>query len=238
MARFTDALITNNQAGKAYLIEAVRAQEDIVFAQPYLVPEVKALAQNSEDTSLRALSLQHPIFIFIGKIIPRKGLRQLLETCSILKRQGYQNYTLLIVGDGWQRQELEKFSKTRKLEAQVQWVGAIEYGCLGAYLSHADVFVFPTLEDVWGMVLPEAMAFGKPVLCSKWAGAAELVVEGANGYCFDPHEPERLAELMCRFINNPALAVSMGRQSQQLMSRYTPATAANFLAQVISFVYE
>jgi len=84
--------------------------------------------------------------------------------------------------------------------------------------------------------LLEAMVLGKPILCSKWAGAAELVIDGENGYCFDPYEPAKLAELMRRFIDEPDLAASMGHKSEQLMTQYTPEAAAKFLSEVTSFV--
>ena len=86
------------------------------------------------------------------------------------------------------------------------------------------------------MVVLEAMVFGKPILCSKWAGASELVIDGENGYVFDPHDPEALAEIMKRFINEPKLVASMGRKSQQMMAHRTPKAAAQFLADVASTI--
>lgn len=236
LAQTVDAFITNNQGGKDYLINVIRAKKDVVFAEPYLVPDVKALLQQSENTNLIKSQLPHPIFLFVGQIIPRKGLHNLLEACSILKKQGYLHYTLLIVGDGLQRKELETYIKTHNLEANVKWIGKVEYSRLGAYFEKADIFVFPTFEDVWGMVVPEAMSFGKPILCSNRAGAAELIIEGENGYCFEPHNSENIAQLMSRFINNSELAVSMGSKSKQMMTQYTPKNAAECIAQVTSFI--
>jgi glycosyltransferase involved in cell wall biosynthesis len=54
------------------------------------------------------------------------------------------------------------------------------------------------------MVVLEAMAFGDPILCSKWAGAVEMVADGDNGYIFDPHHPEQVAALMRQFMIIPA----------------------------------
>ena len=153
----------------------------------------------------------------------------------MLQKQGYRNYTLLVVGDGAQRQELEAFSQTHELADCVKWAGRVNYGNLGAYFNSADVFVLPTLEDTWGVVVLEAMALGKPVLCSKWAGAAEMVIEGENGYLFEPQQPEELAKVMRRFIEQPNLSKSMGDKSQQLMAQHTPEVAAQFLAKVTSF---
>ncbi len=160
-----------------------------------------------------------------------------MEACSILESQGYQNYSILVVGTGEQREELEAFIQERHLEAQVTWVGWVEYGRLGKYFQQADVFVFPTLEDIWGMVALEAMVFGKPVLCSKWAGAVEMIVEGKNGYIFDPFKPEELAQAMRHFLDSPEQIDMMGKQSQQLISATNPSSAAQSFVEVISSVW-
>ncbi|AOY79094.1 glycosyltransferase family 4 protein [Moorena producens JHB] len=237
IARITDGFITNTSAGKAYLTEFVKAREDSIFARPYLVPDIRALSQTIKESNLNKLKQQHPVFLYIGALFPRKGLHKLLKACSMLQTKGYQDYTVLIVGRGTQHQELESLVKTHNLDNQVKLVGFVEYGGLGTYLENADIFLFPTIEDVWGMVVPEAMAFGKPILCSKWAGAVEMVVDGENGYVFDPHDSEELAELMIRFINNPDLINKMGEKSQQIMASHTLEAVSNSLADVVEFVW-
>lgn len=236
LARFADAFVSNSQAGTKYLVEVLNAQPEQVFTRTYLVPDTEALMKRLEKTTVPNLQVQRPIFLYVGRITARKGIKTLLEACAVLKSQGYSNYTLLIVGKGDQREELEAFIKERDLEEQITWVGWVEYGSLGAYFQQADIFVFPTFEDVWGMVVPEAMVFGKPILCSNAAAACELIVEGENGYIFDPHDPQRLAEGMRRFLDNPDLIQSMGECSRQLIARTTPTSAAEAYAEVTSFL--
>ena len=238
MIKAADACITNSQAGKAYLTEILKAKADRVFAKPYEVPDPKALLEYSGNSEFNISQLQQPIFLFVGSVTPRKGLDFLLQACAILERQKVDNYTLLVIGDGPQREELEGFCRSANLTERVKWLGKIDYGQLGTFFRAASVFVLPTLEDTWGVVVSEAMATGKPILCSKWAGVAEIVIEGENGYIFDPYNPENLAEMMSRFISNRDLISSMGYRSQQLMAQYTPKAAADFLAEVTSLVLE
>ena len=239
MAPQMDAFITNSQAGKAYLVDTLQVQEEKVFARPYQIPDQQALQQVTEDSSQDLLGdLKRPVFLYIGQIVRRKGIPFLLEACSILEQKGYQNYTVIIVGDGIDREEVEGWSRDRGLADRVRWVGWVQYGELGNYFQVADVFVFPTLEDIWGMVVLEAMIFGKPVLCSKWAGAFEMIVEGENGYVFDPHEPEKLADLMSLFIQQPELIETMGKRSQVEITPYTPKSSAQFLSGVVKFVLD
>lgn len=238
MSRYADAFIANSHGARDYLIEGVGAKPESVYTRTYLVPDATTLLQQSLKTSEnKEISLQRPIFLYVGRITPRKGLKALLEACSILQSQGYQNYSILVVGTGEQREELEAFIQERHLEDQVTWVGWVEYGRLGKYFQQADVFVFPTLEDLWGMVALEAMVFGKPVLCSKWAGAVEMVIDGKNGYIFDPFKPEELALAMRHFLDCPERIDSMGKQSQQLISETTPSLAAQSFVEVIHSVW-
>jgi glycosyltransferase involved in cell wall biosynthesis len=238
MVRAAEACITNSRAGEAYLTEILNADPSRIFVHPYEVPDPNAMSGEKKTGAPELPHYQQPIFVFVGSISTRKGLNFLLDACALLQTQGFNHYTVLVVGDGEQQAELKQFAQEKELGDRIQWAGRVEYGDLGAYFASADVFVLPTLEDTWGMVTLEAMVLGKPVLCSKWAGTSELVIQGENGYCFDPHKPEQLADLMRRFIADPNLANIMGEKAKQLMMQYTPEEAAKFLSQVTSFVLE
>lgn len=235
MSRYADAFVANSEGARDYLIEGVGAKPECVFTRTYLVPDAKTLQQSFENNQ-STLALKSPIFLYVGRITPRKGLNALLKAGSILQTQGYKDYTLLVIGTGEQQEELELFIKNHHLDTQIKWIGWVEYGSLGIYFQQADVFVFPTFEDIWGMVALEAMVFGKPVICSKWAGAAETVIDGVNGYIFDPYQPEQLASVMRRFLDDPKLINSMGEQSKQLIAQKNPTVAAQSFVEVISFV--
>jgi len=238
LVRFADAFVSNSNAGKKYLMEVLKVPEDKIFTRTYLVPDAGALLKRLDQTQPPSLQLKRPIFLYVGRITARKGIKTLLEACAILKSQGYVDYSLLIVGKGDQREELEAFIKERHFEEQVLWAGWVEYGNLGSYFQQADIFVFPTFEDVWGMVVPEAMVFGKPVLCSNGAASCELIVSGENGYIFAPSSAKELADKMQIFIDNPDLIESMGERSRQMISQKTPETAAKAYLEVTSFVME
>ncbi len=238
LVRFADAFVANSNAGKKYLMEVLNVPEDKIFTRTYLVPDAGALLKRLDQTQSPNLQLKRPIFLYVGRITARKGIKTLLEACALLKNQGYVDYSLLIIGKGDRREELEAFIKECDFEEQVTWAGWVEYGNLGAYFQQADIFVFPTFEDVWGMVVPEAMVLGKPVLCSKGAASCELVMSGENGYIFDPSSAQELAEKMQIFIDYPDLIESMGERSRQMISQKTPETAAKAYVEVTSFLME
>lgn len=235
MAKRTDAFITNSRGGKAYLTTDLAVPQNTVFARPYQVPDKQALLNPVKTNETNLSSLQHPVFLYIGQTIYRKGLSYLLQACAFLEKENCQSYSLVIVGDGSQRTEFEEWSREHELQERVKWVGWGDYGQLGSYYQQSDVFIFPTLEDIWGMVVMEAMLFGKPVLCSKDAGVAEIILENVNGHVFDPQEPKEIAMLMRRFINEPQLVKTMGDFSlKTIQEQDTPEESARKFAEVIA----
>ncbi len=231
IASFADTLITNSTAGKLYLIECLGVDLQQIQVRPYLVPDPQTLLAMSAPTTTVNLNMQSPIFLYVGRIEERKGLHLLLQACQILRQAGCQ-FSLLIIGSGPQQAELIAYCQDHDLEDCVQWLGWIDYRQLGVYFDRADVFVFPSLEDTWGMVALEAMAFSKPVLCSKWAGAAELITDGENGWLCDPHAPVEMALLMRKSIDQPELISKMGAAAKNTISQHTPADVGRFLAEV------
>jgi glycosyltransferase involved in cell wall biosynthesis len=235
--RLADAFVVNSQTGRSYFLDILGVDQKQLFYQPFLVPSMNALLHYSDAEKPQIDStLQRPIFLFVGQLIPRKGLRTLLEACAQLKQSGYDSFTLLVVGDGEQRQELETYALNCQLAKQVRWVGKVEYCCLGAYFQSADVFVFPTYEDIWGMVLTEAMAFGKAVICSTEAGAVEMVTDRENGFVYHPNRPQALARLMQQLIDQPTLIAEMGAKSMDKMATHTPAHATQSFLDAVALV--
>jgi glycosyltransferase involved in cell wall biosynthesis len=82
------------------------------------------------------------------------------------------------------------------------------------------------------------MAFGKPVICSKWAGAAEMVSDNQSGYIVDPYRPDQLASGMKQFIENPHLIQVMGYRAKEKLAHHTPAAVAQHLSEVIHCVID
>ena len=243
MVCMADACITNSRAGKEYLVKILNAPDSKVFVQPYEVPDVRSLAGVNADLEfidskhlIKFSDLKHPVFLFVGSIVHRKGVQCLLEACQQLKASGIHDFTVLFVGDGAQRSEFETLSHELKLQDCVIWVGSVNYADISTFFHHADVFVLPTFEDTWGLVVLEAMLLGKPILCSKGAGASELVLEGENGYCFAPDHPAELALAMQKIIERPDLIQSMGFRSQEIMSQYSPQAAAELMAKIIALI--
>jgi glycosyltransferase involved in cell wall biosynthesis len=122
----------------------------------------------------------------------------------------------------------------------VSVVGHLERDDLAARYSQADVFVFPSVSDPWGLVLNEAMAAGLPVIATSAAGAADdLVFHGRNGLVVEPFDVAGLAGAMSTLTADPALRGSMGAQSSSIIRGFEPESwAAGMREAVLSVLGE
>ncbi|MFH7244813.1 MAG: glycosyltransferase family 4 protein [Spirulina sp.] len=233
--RSADSIITNSSAGKEYISEYLRINSEKVFHRPYQVPANNALLRNSNLAKKNGKLSNRMIFLFVGQLIPRKGLMYLLQACQQIKSLGRgHEFILQVVGQGPQEDELKAYCMQHGLP--VEWIGWVDYGAIGTCFHNANVFVFPTLEDTWGMVVLEAMAFGKPVICSKGAGASELIQDGQNGFLVESKNFHEIVNVMLKFLECPNMVDQMGEASKLVISKHTPELAKQFLLDVTKIV--
>jgi len=131
-----------------------------------------------------------PVLLYVGQFIARKGVDHLLHAAATLQREG-KTFSLLLVGSGRDKQLAENLARDLDLNNVHFHPPRTPQQMPGVYRS-ADVLVFPTLEDPWGLVASEAVLAGLPVLCSKYAGCAnELFTQES---IFDPEDPSEFVE--------------------------------------------
>lgn len=179
--------------------------------------------------------LSHMVFLYVGQLILRKGILHLLESWKLLPADVHEETKLWLIGGGPDEKMLCNIIHRTRLR-NVQLLGTIPPKDLPAYYGAADVFVLPTLEDTWGLVVNEAMACGLPVLCSKWAGASQLVRHGENGYIFDPLEHNATAHIIKTIYCQRNCLKGMGAVSLEIIKDYTYEEMYNAFKQAIDYV--
>jgi glycosyltransferase involved in cell wall biosynthesis len=232
LGRFVDAAISNTHEGVQYLSEVIHIPRSKIRHGIHLVADLDSLCCECRTEKSAEPPARRPVFLYVGSLSKRKGVRFLLEAVKELKQQGRTGFSVILVGEGEQQQLRSTISG--ELEQIVQIIGPVSYTQLGRYYRNCDAFILPCREDVWGMVVSEAMVFGKAILCSKYANAKELVQHEVNGFIFDPLSPTELSSYMAQIIDNPHLCTQFGHVSRTIVSRYTPASAAALLAEVIA----
>ena len=168
---------------------------------------------NSEniETALLTVDIEPYLFLpytpvsgrilYVGSLAERKGLDLLIQALPLIR----QKFELHIVGDSEceEKEKLKELLKTKHLDHTVVWRGFLQGENLRKEYQEAAVFVLPTREDCFGLVLVEAMAVGLPIVSSKYAdGAYDVIKEGVNGTIVDPFIPSELARGIETYLRN------------------------------------
>jgi glycosyltransferase involved in cell wall biosynthesis len=233
MARSVNQFYSNTREGLEYLRNVIGVPPSKLLLMRVQVPDIAAMS-SAPGRASDLDGLSRPTFLFIGSLMKRKGPRYLIAAAHRLKERGCGDFSIVLLGSGDETEELRRLARSSGVERHVRFVGSVPYERLGFYFRGCDVFVLPTLEDTWGMVVLEALSFGKPVLCSKYAGTKEMIEPGVNGFIFDPRDTAELAQYMEQFICNPCLADEFGDHAARTMASYTPWHSGEMYEAVIA----
>lgn len=136
------------------------------------------------------------VFLCTGQMILRKGVNYLLKAW-VKHTQLYPDDKLVLVGGGV---FLEKWKKEYSKYSSIIFEGTVAYDEIFKYYAIADVYILPTIEDNWSLVVPEAMACGLPVATSIYNGChVELIQDGENGFVFDTFNQESITNVLAKF---------------------------------------
>ena len=164
------------------------------------------------------LGLPARYFLFVGRFLPRKGLKSLVEAYRLYCSQRVETpWALVLVGSGTEAEEIRALLGDI---GTVVFAGAKFGPELCACYGLASALVVPSLSDPWALVVNEAAASGLPLLVSTGCGSARtLVREGENGWTFTPGDAEGLAALMARMNSLPKGALeALGRRSREIVA--------------------
>jgi glycosyltransferase involved in cell wall biosynthesis len=180
-----------------------------------------------------ALKLPDNYFLYVGRLSPEKNVAGLVKAFARYQEQG-GSWSLVLVGDGPDRAQLEELATAFGVRDTVQFRGFQATRDIVPYYAFAGCFVLPSLREPWGLVVNEAMASRLPVIVSSRCGCAEdLVHPGANGYLFDPASDEDLTGRLSAIgaLDAPSLH-AMGERSLEIISGYSPEHWAAEVAQI------
>lgn len=152
-------------------------------------------------------------FVFVGHLIPRKGVDLFLDAAVELRRRGHTRFSLRLIGRDPDRWAVNGVIE-RRLEEVVEMPGFLSGELLQKAIREADVFVLPTRRDTYAAVVHEAACLGLPLLISRHAGACEaLVKEGVSGFAFWPEDVREFADRMEDLLD-PKLRAQMSHASR------------------------
>lgn len=197
---------------KSYKKNLGIAPSDIRVIHNFVAPQ-NLWCEPEMPTEIRqSLDIPEDAFIYIevGRLDPPKGQSYLLKAFQKVLLQVPQAY-LILIGTGPSENDYRQLSKSLNIEHRVHFPGRIKK--IGAYLEMADVFVFPTLFEGFGIALIEAMSKGMPCIASRIDALEEIIDDNVSGILVEPRSESQLTETMIRLYKNSELRERLGQQA-------------------------
>jgi glycosyltransferase involved in cell wall biosynthesis len=154
------------------------------------------------------------VIVQVSWMIPEKGIPELLETARILLSTNPRVHFVL-VGEGAYREQFMNDAAALGLSEHVTWTGLIQdpFG-EGVYEAADIICQLSEWEELFGWMIAEAMAFGKPILATRVGGIPELVADGVSGFLIERGDRVAAAEKLDRLSRDSTLRRKMGQEGR------------------------
>jgi glycosyltransferase involved in cell wall biosynthesis len=210
MMKRVDGFIAISAEIREGLIRDGIAQAKILDITNFIDPEIFRPPMSGEKTRLKERFgySGKTLLLFVGRLVPRKGVPHLLETWKEVSPD-FPDARLLILGDGPLLDVLVELATRLEISGTVHFAGRVDN--VPEYLRVADVFVLPSLQEGMSNSLLEAMASGLPAVASRIGGVVDVVEDGKNGLLVDPADRFAFSESLRRVLRSAALRARLAQ---------------------------
>ncbi|MCC7394358.1 MAG: glycosyltransferase family 4 protein [Sphingomonadaceae bacterium] len=220
---------------------ALGIAEDKISLVPYSVDNERfareaAAADRAGVRARHGIAKDAMVILYASKLTRRKRICDLVEAVANLHDRGLKPI-LLIVGSGEERERAEALAAARGIADACHFVGFVNQGGLAEYYAASDIFVLPSENENWGLIVNEVMAAGLPVVLSREIGCvADLLREGENGAAFEAGDVAGLTDALAPMVADPARTRNMGDVSRAIIAQWGYAQCLAGVRQAIARV--
>jgi phosphatidylinositol alpha-1,6-mannosyltransferase len=243
VVRNVQALSVNSSATHLAALELGAAPERL-HRIPMGASENEPDLEGVADLRRKLRRAEGPLLGFVGRLVPEKGVEDLLEAVALLQVRR-PDTSLVLVGDGSGRPHFEKRAKELGIGSRVTFAGAVPPRQVNDYLHCIDIFAGPSRRspeggvEAQGIVYAEAMLACRPVIATSSGGIADLVKQGETGILVSEFSPNQIADAVENMLTDPLRTAQMAEAGRRLaQSRYTRATSAAAFSSLYSAVLE
>lgn len=233
------AFVVAGQSSRDYLIQ-LGAPAANIFTAPNAVDidffaSLASQARHQADAVRARHALPPRYFLYAGRLIPEKGVFDLLAAYAKLEPHHRSQIALVFAGDGTSRPQLAE--RAAAIEpGRVHFCGFLHREQLAELYALAEALVFPTHSDPWGLVVNEAMACALPIIASSVAGCVpDLVKHAENGFVVPPGDIETLAEAMRTMLHDQSIVQKFAAASATKIQAHSPRACADGIARAALF---
>jgi len=223
-------------SGGIKLMQSLGITDDKIQLTPYVVNndwwlEQSAKVNRSQVREQWNIPETSPVVLFCAKLQPWKSPQHLLHAFA---QANVQDTYLVFVGSGPLQQELETTAQVLGISEQIRFLGFVNQSQLPSVYTSADLFVFPSEYEPFGVVVNEAMLCGCPVIASNRIGAKyDLIREGETGFIYPWGEIDTLTKILQEVLPNREGLKQMGETARNRMETWHPHYNVEALIQAI-----
>lgn len=198
----TDKGLKNVHAVGVGLSKAILEGGEAGYAQP----EIEQIRQ------IKCIKL-----LYIGVIEPRRNSFFLLDLVYNLKKRGL-NFILIMIGrykDKDYKRAFENKIHEYRIEENILYIPRMEQKYIGQVYKMSDMFIFPTMYDIYGMVLLESMFFSIPTISTLNGGSDMMIEDGENGYVMCDFDVNKWADKVIELAENSELRANIGKEAHE-----------------------
>ncbi len=197
----SDLLITGSEFSKRQLVETFKTNPTKIKVVPYGIDETFA-PQEKDEAYKKELGLKNEkILLFLAGLKKRKKVFFLIDTFQELLRHYRDPVKLIIAGSGPLKKKLQEYALSKNLGGKILFTGFVPEDRKLTLYNLCDTFVFPSDMEGFGFSPAEAMACGKPVVCSDAGSLPEIVEDGQSGFCV-PNKVPAFVEKILTLLND------------------------------------
>ncbi|MBU1626158.1 glycosyltransferase, partial [bacterium] len=208
----SDAIITVSYNTKKDLIKYYNIPEEKIKVIYLGVDEIFRPLENKEQLIIQLknkFNISSPYLLYVGMIEPRKNLIRLIHAYEILRKEGYPHSLVIVGAIGWKYKEIFQLVDSLDLHQHIIFTGFVELEDLVNIYNCAEIFVYPSLYEGFGLPPLEAMSCGTPVVTSKTSSIPEVV--GDSALLIDPYSIESIARGVAKVLCDSKLREKLSR---------------------------
>jgi len=227
--RKSDMILAVSENLKGYILKHAGVDESKVR----VIHEGASLEQWTVSSKDSQVVYPGPYILFVSTLFKYKKADRLIGAFSIFKHRYKTSHKLIIAGrdPGDETVKLQSLSKGKKIKDQVIFLGVVEHEKLAGLYRSADLFVFPSSVETFGLPVLEAMACGIPVVASNRMSVPE--VTGDAALIVDPDDVEEMAEAIYRGLVDEGLRESLIKKGYERTKEFSWVKAAKKTLSVI-----
>lgn len=221
MLQAASVIVAVSRSTKHDLVNLVNVPENKVrVIYEGVDPSFKKIEANSINGFLKDVGLDKSYIIFVGTLEPRKNIVRIIQAYNAVRKSSSYQGLLVIVGKkGWQYEPIFKEIEKSEFKNSIKYMSYVKDSFLPALISGAEVLVYPSLYEGFGLPILEGMACGTPVITSKISSMPE--VGGPAAFYVDPYNVDEIAGGLSKIVNDQEMRSRITKMGYAQLKKFS-----------------